>query len=163
MGRIMMNGIQYGTGGRPTAEGVTYDNAESGMTAKNVQEAVDELNNGLMNGMKPVLLWEGDKIGSGSITISGLSDWFLIAIANYASDDYLLVGSPLRGGMLYGIYDSTGNATMGYRFDGSLDSDTITISSQNRGIYVGTATTYSSGTDCHIRRVYGLMKKPTRN
>lgn len=47
MGRIMMNGIQYGTGRRPTAEGVTYDNAESGMTAKNVQEAVDELNNGL--------------------------------------------------------------------------------------------------------------------
>lgn len=47
MGRIMMNGIQYGTGGRPTAEGVTYDNAESGMTAKNVQGALDELSNGL--------------------------------------------------------------------------------------------------------------------
>lgn len=47
MGRIMMNGIQYGTGGRPTAEGVTYDNAESGMTATNVQGAVDELSNGL--------------------------------------------------------------------------------------------------------------------
>lgn len=47
MGRIMMNGIQYGTGGRPTAEGVTYDNAESGMTAKNVQGALDELSTGL--------------------------------------------------------------------------------------------------------------------
>ena len=47
MGRIMMNGIQYGTGGRPTAEGVTYDNAESGITATNVQGAVDELSNGL--------------------------------------------------------------------------------------------------------------------
>lgn len=47
MGRIMMNGIQYGTGGRPTAEGVTYDNAESGMTATNVQGALDELNAGL--------------------------------------------------------------------------------------------------------------------
>lgn len=47
MGRIMMNGIQYGTGGRPTAEGVTYDNAESGMTATNVQSALDELSTGL--------------------------------------------------------------------------------------------------------------------
>lgn len=47
MGRIMMNGIQYGTGGRPTAEGVTYDNAESGMTATNVQGALDELSNDL--------------------------------------------------------------------------------------------------------------------
>lgn len=47
MGRIMMNGIQYGTGRRPTAEGVTYDNAESGMTATNVQGALDELSNGL--------------------------------------------------------------------------------------------------------------------
>lgn len=47
MGRIMMNGIQYGTGARPTAEGVTYDNAESDMTATNVQSALDELSTGL--------------------------------------------------------------------------------------------------------------------
>ena len=47
MGKIMKDGIQYGVGGIQKAEGITYDNTDSGMTATNVQGALDELNNGL--------------------------------------------------------------------------------------------------------------------
>jgi hypothetical protein len=45
----MKDGIQYGVGGIQKAEGITYDNTDSGMTATNVQGALDELNNGLTN------------------------------------------------------------------------------------------------------------------
>ncbi len=48
MGKIMKDGIQYGVGGIQKAESITYDNTDSGMTATNVQGAVDELNNGLI-------------------------------------------------------------------------------------------------------------------
>jgi hypothetical protein len=47
MGKIMLNGKQYGVGGLNNAEDVSYDNTSSGMTATNVQDAVDELNTGL--------------------------------------------------------------------------------------------------------------------
>jgi hypothetical protein len=49
MGKIMKDGIQYGVGGIQKAEGITYDNTDSGMTATNVQGALDELNNDLSN------------------------------------------------------------------------------------------------------------------
>lgn len=143
------------------ASGVAYDNTESRLSATNVQGAVDELSGVLM---KPVLLWEGDKTGSGSITIDGLSEWMIVAYCNYASNDYILIGSPLRGGLVYGMYDANSTATMGYRFTGNLNSDTITIDSLNRGIYSGSNSTYSSSStgqsDVHIRRVYGLFRKP---
>ena len=48
MGKIMMNGVQYGVGGITDASDVKYDNTQSGMTATNVQGAVDELQSGLM-------------------------------------------------------------------------------------------------------------------
>lgn len=48
MGIIMKDGRQYGVGGITPAENVTYDNTESGMTATDVQGALDELKNGLI-------------------------------------------------------------------------------------------------------------------
>lgn len=47
MGKIMMNGIQYGVGGIEQAKDISYDNTESGATATDVQGALDELNAGL--------------------------------------------------------------------------------------------------------------------
>lgn len=47
MGKIMLNGIQYGVGGIEQAKDISYDNTESGATATDVQGALDELNNGL--------------------------------------------------------------------------------------------------------------------
>lgn len=49
MGIIMKDGRQYGVGGITPAENVTYDNTQSGMSATDVQGAVDELKNGLAN------------------------------------------------------------------------------------------------------------------
>lgn len=49
MGKIMKDGQQYGVGGIQKAESITYDNTASGMTATNVQSAVDTLNAGLTN------------------------------------------------------------------------------------------------------------------
>ena len=49
MGKIMLNDKQYGVGGINTAEDVSYDNTSSGMTATNVQDAVDELNQHLIH------------------------------------------------------------------------------------------------------------------
>lgn len=48
MGKIMLNGTQYGVGGIEQAKDISYDNTESGATATDVQGALDELNNGLM-------------------------------------------------------------------------------------------------------------------
>lgn len=48
MGKIMLNGIQYGVGGIEQAKDISYDNTESGATATDVQGALDELNNGLL-------------------------------------------------------------------------------------------------------------------
>ncbi len=47
MGKIMKDGIQYGVGGIQKAESITYDNADSGMVATDVQGALDELNDDL--------------------------------------------------------------------------------------------------------------------
>ena len=59
MGKIMKDGIQYGVGGIQKAEGITYDNTDSGMTATNVQGALDELNTGVANlEDNPVILWK---------------------------------------------------------------------------------------------------------
>lgn len=46
MGIIMKDGRQYGVGGITPAENVTYDNTQSGMSATDVQGAIDELKNG---------------------------------------------------------------------------------------------------------------------
>lgn len=54
MGKIMKNGIQYGVGGIQKAEGITYDNTDSGMTATEVQGAIDELNTGLAAAQKGI-------------------------------------------------------------------------------------------------------------
>lgn len=49
MGIIMKDGHQYGIGGIERAEDVSYDNTESGMTATDVQGALDELSAGLIH------------------------------------------------------------------------------------------------------------------
>lgn len=47
MGKIMMNGKQYGVGGIEKAKDISYDNTQSGMSATNVQGALDEVKAGL--------------------------------------------------------------------------------------------------------------------
>ena len=47
MGKIMLNGKQYGVGGIEKAKDISYDNTSSGMSATNVQGALDEVKAGL--------------------------------------------------------------------------------------------------------------------
>lgn len=43
MGTIIKNGIAYGASNQPTAAAVPYSNSTSGLTATNVQSAIDEV------------------------------------------------------------------------------------------------------------------------
>ena len=43
MGQIKYGGVTYSGGGSSAADDVTYDNTDSGLTATNVQDAIDEL------------------------------------------------------------------------------------------------------------------------
>lgn len=54
MGKIMLNGKQYGVGGIEKAKDISYDNTQSGMSATNVQGALDEVKAGLTKLPLPV-------------------------------------------------------------------------------------------------------------
>lgn len=60
MGKIMLNGTQYGIGGIEQAKDISYDNTESGATATDVQGALDELNAGLND----VFSYDERKVGT---------------------------------------------------------------------------------------------------
>lgn len=107
---------------------------------------------------KMKLLWSGDFTGSGSITVQGISEWALVCYVNYDNETYLLIGNPTRGGMLYGAYDTSSIATCAYRF--GISGDTLTVDKSDRGIYFENTTTYSNGANCHIKKIYGIVKKP---
>lgn len=127
-----------------------------------VTGAVSALNNGLIDGMGAKLLWSGNFTGSGSITISGLSDWLIVGYTMYSSltnIEYLMIGTPSRGGLPYGVYDSTSTTTAAYRF--LVNGDTITVNSANRGLYFSSSTTYNNGNETHIYHIFGIIKKPT--
>jgi len=124
--------------------------------------AVSALNTGLIDGMGAKLLWSGNFTGSGSITISGLSDWLIVGYTMYSSltnIEYLMIGTPSRGGLPYGVYDSTSTTTAAYRF--LVSGDTITVNSANRGLYFSSSTTYNNGNETHIYHIFGIIKKPT--
>lgn len=173
MPKIVKNGKEYSgvpiecvTAWQPTGDPVQV--AEPLMGNTNISDigdgtitgAISSLSAGLIDGMGAKLLWSGNFTGSGSITVNGLSDWLVVAYSSYESDLYMLVGSPSRGGTLYGVYDSASITTTAYRF--SQNGDTISVNSNDRGIYMESTTTYSGGTNNHIRHIYGLIKKPTQ-
>lgn len=83
MGKIMKDGIQYGVGGIQKAESITYDNTASGMTATNVQGALDELNKGLSDVSKVELIssqlthvsaasWEASVVKYGRVLVGNI-------------------------------------------------------------------------------------------
>jgi hypothetical protein len=74
MGKIMLNGKQYGVGGLNNAEDVSYDNTSSGMTATNVQDAVDELNTGLTSVESAITLHNYSQAINQSINSGGTRD-----------------------------------------------------------------------------------------
>lgn len=106
------------------------------------------------------LLWQGDFIGAGTINVPHLSEYALVAYA-YDSDIYVYwsVGTPRRGGSLYGVYMNQTVGQFAHRF--SQNGDILTVSNEDRGLYMSGSTTYQNGASCHVRAVFGLIKKPT--
>lgn len=107
------------------------------------------------------LLWTGNFSGAGSIPVTGLSDWLIIGICNYSGTDqdtYIAVGTLRRGGSNFGGYASANVTTWGYRF--SQNGDSLVVNSEDRGVYFGGGTTYSSSNNCSVRAIYGLIRKP---
>ena len=146
--------ITDGTVSYPTAEDMRYQEGVS------VADALDTLNARL--GAK--LLWSGNFSGSGSFTVNGLSEWLVVGYTSYESAtnvEYLMIGTPARGGQPYGVYDSTSTTVVAYRF--VVDGDTVTVNKQNRGLHFNSSTTYDNGSDAHVRHVFGLIKKPSSN
>lgn len=108
------------------------------------------------------LLWEGDFSGTGSIVVPNLSDWLVVAYCNYTGADqllYLSIGSPSRGGGLYGEWNSGNLQQLGHRFGYNESTNTITVNENDRGIYFNGSTTAASGASNHIYAIYGLVKK----
>lgn len=105
------------------------------------------------------LLWQGDHTGAGTINVPHLSEYALVAYA-YDSDIYVYwsVGTPRRGGSLYGVYMNQTVGQFAHRF--SQNGDILTISNEDRGLYMSGSTTYQNGASCHVRAVFGLIKKP---
>lgn len=110
------------------------------------------------------LLWEGDFVGSGTIVVPNLSDWLLVGYCNYTGVDkfvYMSIGSPSRGGSLYGQYQANTMTTFAHRIGFNESTNTLTIDGNNRGLYFNNSTTYLNDSSCHIYSIYGLVKKPT--
>jgi len=135
MGKIMKDGIQYGVGGIQKAEGITYDNTDSGMTATNVQGALDELNTGVTNlEDNPVILWK-------SSTRSNISH---ATGANYwtMSDNFPAKAGYTRKIFGISISDTSGSVVpIGTFFNG----DTPVIRTRNVGsatVTIGITATY---------------------
>lgn len=102
-------------------------------------------------------LWSGNFSGSGRISVPGIGNYALVGVVPAAgSGSYTLIGSPLRGGIAFGTYNSAGVSHFAYRFD-YVDSNTIAVNVNNRGVTNGTDTTYSGGADCKITRIVGLI------
>ena len=54
MPSIKRNGISYSGGGSSSANGVAFDNTNSGLEATNVQDAISELNNSLNSALENI-------------------------------------------------------------------------------------------------------------
>lgn len=103
-----------------------------------------------------VTLWKGDFVGAGSITVTGLSDYRIIAIFQSDNDLYPLIGTITRGGILFGAYGAAGINQLAYRFNYAA-VNTLEVSATDQGITDGTDTTYTNGSGCHIKKIIGLI------
>ena len=112
-------------------------------------------------------LWTGDWNGSQPLHVEGLSDWAIIGIGNYSDQagltepDMIAIGTPALGGVVYLQPSQNSYAIMCYRFTYSEANETLTVSTTSRGINFSNNTTYGGAGNCHIRQIYGIVKKAT--
>lgn len=138
-----------------TAIDATYLTAVSGGGLNSLGSGLSSLSTEL--GKFGKILYSGNFSGSGSIYVPGIFGYALVGVVPAAgSGSYTLVGSPLRGGLAFGTYNSAGVSHFAYRFD-YVNADTIAVNANNRGVTDGTNTTYSGGADCKILKIVGLF------
>lgn len=106
------------------------------------------------------LLWTGDMHGNNSqATIPNLSDWLIVGYSVDENEDfYVSIGTAGRGGSNYVQYQGSQVQFIAHRFD--VSGNTITATQENQGISFSGGTTYNDSASCHVRKVYGLLKKP---
>lgn len=143
------------------ASELDYDNTVSGLQADNVQEAIDEVAGGLGDMNTATLLWTGDMYGNNSqATIPNLSDWLIVGYSVDENEDfYISIGTAGRGGSNYVQYQGSNIQLIAHRFD--VNGNTISATQTDQGISFSGGTTYNGSASCHVRKVYGLLKKPT--
>ena len=106
------------------------------------------------------LLWTGDMYGNNSqATIPNLSDWLIVGYSvNEDEDLYISIGTASRGGSNYVQYQSSNIQLIAHRFD--VNGNTITATQADEGVAFDGGTTYNGSASCHVRKVYGFLKKP---
>lgn len=105
--------------------------------------------------MRPKLLWSGS-FSSGSITVSGYSEYELFAFVSSASEGVFIIGSDWAGIGGYSLYGSNYIAIMGYRF--GVNGNTLTIDASNKGITSWDPSSGATNTFA-VTKIYGLVRK----
>ena len=71
MGELWLNGISYSGGGGGTASDVEYDNTDSGLSADNVQDAIDEIKESISDDIISVLIDKGTLVPDSYVKTDG--------------------------------------------------------------------------------------------
>lgn len=103
---------------------------------------------------RPVQLFEGT-FNSGSIYVTGLSNYALLAFQCSYSNNAYMFGSPTMGLGGYLVGNATQPAILSYRY--SRSENTLTIDTTNRGIY-GYRTDTGAITQYNLTRIYGIIR-----
>ena len=140
MGKIIQNGIEY-SGTYSNATSINYDGSASGLSAKTVQEAVDELAAGSSNGKdengmtihekldqlltKAVLtqvVLVGTSNGDGTISATALENY-----QNLTTEDFVLIPTKMSVASIAGS-SGNGSGTSNPKLEYNSSTGTITVS-----------------------------------
>ena len=118
---------------------------ETALSPNNLNE-MQNIINGNINRMGK-LLWEGT-FSSGSLQVSGISDYTMIAVL--IDGTVLGFGSQRYGGCSFTQYATAGIASYGYRYNYNATTETLSTDSQQTGATNGTNIV-------PITKIYGIF------
>ena len=118
---------------------------ETALSPNNLNE-MQNIINGNINRMGK-LLWEGT-FSSGSLQVSGISDYTMIAVL--IDGTVLGFGSQRYGGCPFTLYASTGIACYGYRYNYDATTETLSTDGEQTGATNGTNIV-------PITKIYGIF------
>lgn len=118
---------------------------ETPVTANNLNE-MQNIINGNINRIGK-LLWEGT-FSSGSLQVSGISDYTMIAVL--IDGAVLGFGSQRYGGCSFTQYASAGIASFGYRYNYNATTETLSTDGEQTGATNGTNIV-------PITKIYGIF------